>query len=76
MPVAVHTAIKDGQVSRGRWVGGQGRSRELLFNEHKDSVLQNERVWEIGSWDNMDVPNITKLYIFKWLIWQILCAYV
>lgn len=26
MPVAVHTAIKDGQVSRGRWMGGQGRN--------------------------------------------------
>ena len=25
VPVAVHTAMKDGQVSRGRWVGGQGR---------------------------------------------------
>lgn len=25
VPVAVHTAMKDGQVSRGRWVGGAGQ---------------------------------------------------
>lgn len=30
VPVAVHTVVKDGQVSRGKWVGRQGRTVAFL----------------------------------------------
>lgn len=46
----------------------RGRSRELLFNRYKVSVLPNEDVLEVGCTDNVDVLKGTDLF-FKWLRW-------
>lgn len=52
------------------WLMGaeRGRSRELLFNRYKVSVLPNEDVLEVGCTDNVDVLKGTDLF-FKWLRW-------
>lgn len=73
------SGIQSGQIHRDRQndcCQGLGRAeiKELLFNEYKASVLQNEELYRwmiVTAEEQCKCINATELYTSKWLRWYV-----